>query len=341
MRRFFAAGFVLCALSVNAQETTFKFPNLFEEVGGGMRARNRHRENGTLQNNQLQYRFFVKVGIPLTPDGKLKVRARIASGSKFESMWDETGIGTNTERNLKMVPRDLFVEYTPSKALFFQAGSLPVMADQIKGKAVQNIDVDGSFIGARAGYSGLNSWANQIVVSVGEMDDFTQPNVLKADFSKPNFLQVHVQGKISKRFSHVFEATSFEDSEYVRAMVETSVKDVLGFLADSIVVEELIQAEGEHHQGFSASAKKAIGTWHLLSQYSFRGSQIGKSSPQNLILDDQYNLSGHSIGMDVKKTFGNWTASAFAGKVVNKTKFFSLQGARFDAIVSWSFKSKK
>src|SRR4051812_32418466 len=87
--------------SLFAEEPTSKAEKaaleIFDGSSAGYRYRDQHKPNGDPTADQAQYRMDLKLAIPLTSDGRLKLKARILSGSSYESSWNNSGQGNHTK----------------------------------------------------------------------------------------------------------------------------------------------------------------------------------------------------------------------------------------------------
>src|SRR6185369_4396290 len=147
---------------------------------------------------QLQGKVDVLMGVKILPSGKLQVHARVLSGSDYQNAYNNTGIGNNTDLSKTMGLRQLYVDIRPSENLMIQGGSMaPIPQGLADARGALSLDTSGWVDGARASYANLASWADRIVVTVGQVGEFDKVNLkdrVNPLTTKPNFMQIHVQG---------------------------------------------------------------------------------------------------------------------------------------------------
>lgn len=300
-----------------------------EESSASLRYRNQHRNDGSQSHNQVQYRLDLQLKFQLTPDGKLVLRSRALTGGRFDSAWDETGVGENVDGNVNFRMRQLFLDYSPAANLNIQGGSIPVMHSSIKGKGALSVDTDGWVDGGRVSYAKLASWASQIVVTVGQVDEYQTTNMFKRGWGSPNFVQVHIQGDLTEQIRHLAEFTRIGEDNYLRMMAEIALKDVVPFI-DSVVLEDIVRiGEGGGQDGFGAAVKKAIGDWKVTGQYSYKSAYISRTGSGALLLEDFYR-QGHQISVQIERKTKWGTPYVAIGKTVGGVKTLGNQGLRVE-----------
>lgn len=311
-----------------------------EETSASIRYRNQHRNDGTRSHNQAQYRLDLHLKFQLTPEGKLVLRSRALTGARFDSAWDETGIGDSVDRSFNLRMRQIFLDYSPTENLNVQGGSIPVMHSSIKGKGALSIDTDGWVDGARVSYAKLASWAKQITVTVGQVDEYQSTNMFRRGWGSPNFIQVHVQGDMLERMRHVLEYTRLGEDDYLRVMAEIALVDIVPFI-DSVVLEDVVRLGGDGGQdGFGAAIKKAIGDWKITGQYSYKSAYISRTGEGALLLEDLYR-QGHQITVTVERKTRWGTPFVSVGKVVSGNKTVSNQGLRVEGGIKVNLPKRK
>lgn len=317
-----------------------------EESSVTVRARNEHDNAGTTTKNQLQYNVDVKMQLVLSKDGKWKINSRVKTGSTFDGGWNDAGVGNNTRFGKDIALRHLFLQYQIDKDNQASVGWLPILPNsEVKG--VFNFDDDGWIDGARLQSENVAKWANKITVTVGRIDQLTETAALSRGIGTPNVIQVHVQGKLSKRLSYALEGTQFDSSErgseqYLRAIGEIATEDLVSFV-DKVVVEHLLQNSDRPLQGFAVGAKKALGeTWSLTAQYSYKGKDVTAYQKYFAPREDFYR-EGHQVSLVATKKFKNspLEASVAVGKTVSGNKITNAEGLRAEARLKIKFGGKK
>lgn len=307
-----------------------------------LRARNDHKTDGTLSKNQVQYNIDLKLQLQLGKDGQWRVVTRTKTGAAFESGFNDAGIGNNTQFVDDIHMRQLYVQYE-SKGNTASAGFLPVIpTSNVKGAF--SIDEDGWIDGARLETTKLGKWAKRVSVSVGRIDDLSNPSAFDRGIDSPNVIMVHIQGNLSERVSYVVEGTQFNPAlapseQYFRTMVDIATKDTLGFI-DKIVIEPLIQNTSHPLQGFAAGANKAIGSsWTATAQYSFKGQTLSSQEKLYAPREDFYR-QGHQLNFLATKKFKakhpvEWSFGM--GKTVNDVGLINTKGLRAETRLKIKF----
>jgi len=318
---------------------------IFNDSSAGLRYRNQHKPNGDLTNNQIQYRVDMRMAIPLTADGKLKVKARILTANTYDGSWNNAGVGNHTKFQDDLGVRQFYLEYTPNGFVTIETGAMGNNTPGLASGTPLSPDGDGWIDGARATYrtgSKENLSIEQMSVTVGRVSDLNKTNFYDRNWNTdPNFVQVDLKGRINKYVSVTGQATQIEETNYLRGIVELATKDLVSFV-DKVVIEDLIRGQGRAQQGFALGAQKAVGAWSFVGEYSFKSADIGKAGPTNLMYEDFYK-AGHQVTFSVERSLPKNAGKLYvkAGKTVNGTQLGSLNGARVEGGYKYTFKHKK
>lgn len=334
---FLLTAALLISPQIQAEESNLKkalqeaFADALDGSSGAVRYRIFHKNDGSLSKDHLQYRLDMRVGIKILADGSLKVKSRVMTGNSYDASWNETGVGRESgDFASTFGARNLFLEFTPSERFNLQAGALMTTPPNMNTSGALALDGDGWIDGARASYSNPEIWADSISVTVGQVDEYGRSNTFSRQTDDINFIQIDIRGDLSKHAVLTTELTQFESVEYARFMIEVLTKDVVSFI-DSVVVEEMLSSENDAHQGFAMSLKKAIRTWKLALDYTFKGEQISGFDEKKLQLEDLYR-QGHQVTIGVDKNLRNNFGSLYIrlGKTVSNVELKSNEGLRVD-----------
>lgn len=307
------------------------FAEAFDGSSGAVRYRIFHKNDGALAKDHLQYRLDMRVGIRILADGSLKVKSRVMTGNSYDASWNETGVGREAgDFATSLSSRNMYLEFTPSESFNLQAGALMTTPPNMNTSGALALDGDGWVDGARASYSNPEIWADSISVTVGQVDEYGTSSAWGRETDDINFIQIDIRGDLSKHAALTTEVIQFESVEYARFILEVLTKDVVSFV-DSVVVEEMLSSENDTHQGFALSFKKAISTWKLALDYTFKGEQISGFDEKKLQLEDLYR-QGHQVTIGVDKNLRNNFGSLYMrlGKTVSDTELKSNAGLRVD-----------
>lgn len=310
------------ASKANTPKTEESKPRItFTDSSFSLRARNQHDNNGDRTRNQLQYNVDLKVQLRLDKDGKWRVISRTKTGASFESGWNDLGVGNNSKFADDLNVRQIYLQYE-NAGTTASVGFLPVVPNSTT-KGILSYDEDGWIDGARLETTKLGKWAKRVTVTVGRIDDLSNPEALSRGLDTPNVIQVHVQGNLNKRISYVVEGTQFDSEtagseQYLRAILDIATKDVISFI-DKIVIEPLLQNTSQPIQGFALGAHTALSsTWSLTSQYSYKGHELSSNEKRYAPREDFYR-EGHQITLSLTKKFTTipveWSLAA--GKTVS------------------------
>lgn len=293
----------------------------FTDSSFSLRGRNQHDNNDQLTRNQLQYNVDLKVQLRLDKDGKWRVISRTKTGATFESGWNDLGVGNNSGFADDLNVRQIYLQYE-NAGTTASVGFLPVVPNSAT-KGILSYDEDGWVDGARLETTRLGKWAKRVTVTVGRIDDLSNPEALSRGLDTPNVIQVHVQGSLNKRISYVVEGTQFDSEtagseQYLRAILDIATKDVISFI-DKIVIEPLLQNTSQPVQGFALGAQTALSsTWSLTTQYSYKGHELSSNEKRYAPREDFYR-EGHQMTLSLTKKFTSipveWSLAA--GKTVS------------------------
>lgn len=270
-----------------------------EESSVSVRYRNEHKANNSLHEDQLQYRVDIKMKFQLTSDNKLFLKTRVLTGGDFDSAWNDSDIGkVDGDGNILPAIRHLYIDYSPTSNVNLQVGAIPVTGTDLIGQSPLSIDTDGWVDGARASYSKLASWADKIVVTIGQMDEYEDTNFFSRQWGSPNYIQVHIQGDLSRHFKYATEVTKLNQEKNLRGILEITLKDLVSFI-DTVAIEEMISLDQSNHKGFGVTLKKSINNWKFSGGYVYKRAYMNEQS--NTILLNDFYVNGHQVFLQVEK----------------------------------------
>lgn len=208
--------------SVNAQEAS---PNW--ELSGRVRLVERFEDapgKPAIATNRGQAR--IEGWIKISDSGCLKLKTRVTTGDGFNNDWFYTGIG-HGEADLKIGIRHLYLDAECfAENVRVEGGAIPIRQSGSLGLTEYGW-IDGSRITVSEPAGG-RQWS----LSVGEISDTKNPNLLTRQHSGINHAQLEVKQNVSsdgKTFVHASIAAQDSDV-FTRAGIEWAVTEYIRWL---------------------------------------------------------------------------------------------------------------
>lgn len=263
---------------------------------GSASARARYQENssGIKTHSRIQIKGQIEAYVLLNESGCLKARTQVTTGPKFDSTWDESGIG-NADRDININFRRLYLDMNCYLKLAVQMGAIPPHSIGDLG-----IKEDGWVDGLRVAFY-LDQTKNiRVAITAGDVDEYTTPNLFKRDWDGSNYYQLSVDGKISQNLNFVADFTEHDENEYFRTGLKLAIKDITRIL-DSVSIENVL-ANG-HQQALMISVERQLGKWKLkLSQTNMREAQLEEGTLA-LPIEDFYGKD-HNYQVTASRNLG-------------------------------------
>lgn len=297
--------------------------------------------------NQGQYIADFRITLQLDREGKLKLKAVVATDASgaFNADAADLGIGNDSKLNTDPYLKNFYVDYKEGKS-HIEVGALPTTPSGVNGAF--NLDANGWVDGAFYQYtiSGENHWIRDVAVTLGHMNVKDSPQLWKRDFSTaPNLIQIHVRGDLSEIAKYTVEATNYDSEQYLRGIIEIATKDILKFV-DQVSIEEMIGSGDQVQQGFALSLKKKLKNEVLVSLvYSRKEDLLANKNPQLMMMEDNFR-PGDQLTFRIEKPINkSKTITPFmrVSKTLNKSFTVpATSGARLEVGVKFTLpKSKK
>jgi hypothetical protein len=290
---------------------------------GGFSLRGRHQTNsfGDRTHHRVQSRLVLDTFVSLNDSGCLKAKGQITTGSKFDSVWDDTSIG-DSEEDLHINLRRLYLDLACYKKHAIQIGALPPHTPGELG-----IKSDGWVDGMRAVILVGADRKIRVVMTAGEVDEFDEPSVFDRGWDGGNYLQLGLDGKLTDRVSFAVDITEHDSNDYLRGVLDIAVGDITKWI-DSIGIENLVA--NSHQNGLMLSADKQIGSWNLtVSTTDIREAQLNEGTLP--LPNEDFFGKGRNHQISLSKEF--------AKKWVMRLRFRDGDaGSRFELRFDYKFK---
>lgn len=255
-----------------------------------LRARYQTNEDGKKTYTGFQYRFIGDGYLQLSESGCARARGELATGPKFSSNWDDTGVdfgSTKTDSDLNLNLRRAYIDIgCTNDDVSWQAGAMPTYTPGVLG-----VKEDGWVDGTRFTFKldnffdlskGTNS---KIVITLGQVDQYDDPSVFERDRDELNYVQIATSSKLTDRVTAFTDYTNHDTNDYLRGGLQISVADLVA-IADSVNLEELIA--NNNQQGLIGSANKKVGQWDVKAAVSSVKKDHFHENTINLPKEDFY-----------------------------------------------------
>lgn len=254
-----------------------------------VRGRWQYDENGEQTHERMQYRLRLEAFYRPSKSHCLSLKIRAANGNKWDSDWNNTGIGDKKFADDISV-RNLYLDLQCylKKVSLLQLGSIPVTAPGEIG-----VKRTGWIHGAGVKLD-IKDVIDSIYIAVGQVDEIDESDVFQRSFDKLNYFRTIIEKKLSKTFVGYFDHSIHEENEYFRSMLTIAVNDIVSFL-DSLSVEHQVTFAENHMDNFESpviDTKHKASIIQLKKKHQRWKIRLGYSDVEEDIVDNQLPIEG-------------------------------------------------
>ena len=261
----------------------------------GARLRYQENRNGETTHERMQYRYALLARVGLTANSCGSFNAYVTSSDRFDTLWDESGLGDSQGEFQVFFRRFYFDSDCLNKKIRLQLGAVPPSSPGTLG-----LDEAGWVDGLKLALTLDESKNLKAYFTLGELDEFDEIHFFKREFRSINFAQLTVTGEIGKHVEFLAEATTHDNNEYLRAGLEIIAKEFLRVI-DKVGFEELL-VNGDQ-QALIVSMQKEIGPWS--ARVAFSDVLDPKQETDSLILPiDNFIGLNKNIHFYLNRDFG-------------------------------------
>ncbi len=269
-------------------------------LSGRVRAVDRWEERSTGTQHTVRGQVRADAWVNVSPDGCVKLNARVTSGQNYNSEWMVSGLADGIESyNINI--RRLFVDMSCLGKLKLEAGAMAVRTDGRLGLT------DYGWVDGVRVY--MKDEKRTMYLTVGEISDLKTPNVFKRKHDGINYIQAEVTQKIGKHDIFV-SLSEYEDTIYSRAGLKYAINKYFQWLEnvslDYVSAEAMLSGSKKLGDHFEAAFN--VKNWEIrLCAYNLEPNPT-QQDKENLLVKNFYGY-GKNYYIESDRDFGknnNW-----------------------------------
>ncbi|MGH9755562.1 MAG: hypothetical protein ACREA2_22505 [Blastocatellia bacterium] len=282
---------------------------------------------GETASNQVQHREVFRGRFKFDAAGRYSVNAGVSSGSRFLSLWNNTGAGTG-KATTNLYLRQLYISAQPFAGVEIQYGGLGLLRGE--SSEITSYDNDGYIMGERLSVKlPKRLFFDEIAVTYAHLGDLNTPGVNNRwrRLKQSNYHQFLVSKKFGERVAVSADYTFQDGTETLRQAVKLDLHEAR--LIDTLRFENYERLDVHPAYGFALTGEKQV-----TKRFKLTGGYARIDRFYGGLNASRFNF-GHRVFLLGSYDFTpEFTVSTFYGRAVNKN-YIESNRARFDVVFSY------